>query len=238
MAGDESNGARSRPYILEWYEVAQRRRQAGGATPAEALEPTPKRLDSTHASPTSSCRFLTKARTRSCLNPRWPTSSRHPAFRKPLTYQKYEYILELFCEYVSPKATRGRSRRTTSRIPRLEKIKSFDPALRSTRTGSSCTTFFSKLKLDNPVKEVPRFPVFEKAGCVHRLRTQEVFRRVRAWEKAFFALTTRAACGGGELKTLHWSAWTWHEGVSPFCEKAERHSLQRTGKNRSVPPYT
>ena len=26
------------------------------------------------------------------------------AFRKPLTFQKYEYILELFCEHVAPKS--------------------------------------------------------------------------------------------------------------------------------------
>jgi Phage integrase, N-terminal SAM-like domain len=60
------------------------------------------------------------------------------AFRKPLTYQKYEHILELFCEYVAPKVDARQI--TTDDIKRFlawRKSKGFDPGSVSPVSGRS-----------------------------------------------------------------------------------------------------
>jgi len=123
-------GAGAGRYILEWYEGAQRKRQSGGTTPAEALEAQRRKrfeLDARESNlefpvleeeedafplQTLLANFLKDIR----------------AFRKPLTYQKYEHILELFCEYVAPKADARQI--TTDDVKRFlawRKSKGFDP---------------------------------------------------------------------------------------------------------------
>jgi hypothetical protein len=124
------------------------------------------------------------------------------AFRKPLTYQKYEHILELFYEYVAPKADARQI--TTDDVKRFlawRKSKGFDPGTTLYTDRVILHNFFSKLKLDNPVKDVPASPPFPKeAGGVHRLRTQEVFRRVRRLGEGIFCFGALERLAAGRVK--------------------------------------
>jgi len=155
--------------------VRNARRQAGGNYTAEALEaPAPETPpNSTHAKSNVELPVLNEEEdTFPLQNFTCQTSLKDiRAFRKPLTYQKYEAHSGAFCEYVAPKADPGRSRRTTSRDPCLEKIKGFESGYHALhRPGPSCHNFFSKLKLDNPVKEVPRLPRFRRSRLAKRCK--------------------------------------------------------------------
>ncbi len=226
-------------YILEWYEGAQRRRQAGGTTPAEALEaqrrkrleldaresnvelPVLNEEEDTFPLQTSLANFLKDIR----------------AFRKPLTYQKYEHILELFCEYVAPKTDARQI--TTDDVKRFlawRKSKGFDPGTTLYTDRVILHNFFSKLKLDNPVKEVPRLPRFRKKPVAYTdSELKKFFAVCDAWEKAFFALALSSGLRRGELKTLHWSDLDLARKRVYVTAKGEYQFTPKDWEERSVP---
>jgi len=232
-------GPRAGRYILEWYEGAQRRRQAGGTTPAEALEAQRRKrleLDARESNvelpvldegddafllQTSLANFLKDIR----------------AFRKPLTYQKYEHILELFCEYVAPKADARQI--TTDDVKRFlawRKSKGFDPGTTLYTDRVILHNFFSKLKLDNPVKEVPRLPRFRKKPVAYTdSELKKFFAVCDAWEKAFFALALSSGLRRGELKTLHWSDLDLARKRVYVTAKGEYQFTPKDWEERSVP---
>ena len=95
-------------YLIEWRENGSRLREAAGTTPAEALEAQKrKRLElDAKQSGLSIHNPEKEAETNTLLL----TQTIHAflqdirTFRKPMTYRKYEYVLELFAEHVAPKS--------------------------------------------------------------------------------------------------------------------------------------
>jgi hypothetical protein len=102
----ESNGLRPAPYLIEWREARRRRRQAAGTTPSEAAEAQKRKhfeleaqarglkieehVETETPSPLDTAieEFLKDIRT----------------FRKAMTTQKYDYILDLFAAHIGPKS--------------------------------------------------------------------------------------------------------------------------------------
>ena len=91
-------------YIIEWRANGERLRQAAGTTPAEALE-TQKRKRLELEAEKTGLRVFDES------EPKFPLAESIAkflqdirTFRKPLTYQKYECILELFAEHAAPKS--------------------------------------------------------------------------------------------------------------------------------------
>src|SRR5258705_112177 len=111
------------------------------------------------------------------------------------------------CDNVSPKADARQI--TTDDVKRFlawRKSKGFDPGTTLYTDRVILHNFFSKLKLDNPVKEVPRLPRFRKKPVAYTdSELKKFFAVCDAWEKAFFALALSSGLRRGELKTLHWS---------------------------------
>ncbi|MGB9471881.1 MAG: tyrosine-type recombinase/integrase, partial [Candidatus Acidiferrum sp.] len=129
------------------------------------------------------------------------------AFRKPLTVQKYEYIVELFCERVAPKKfAREITPEDIKAFLAWRKSKGFDPGTTLCTDRVILHNFFSTLKIDNPVKEVPRLPRLRKRPMAYTdTDLKKFFGKCDNWERTFFALALAAGLRRGELKTLHWS---------------------------------
>ena len=92
-------------YLIEWREGGKRLRAAAGGTPAEALEAQRrKRLELEARENNLELLGLPNEEDNILLDRALQNFLRDiKAFRKPLTVQKYEYIVELFCERVAPK---------------------------------------------------------------------------------------------------------------------------------------
>jgi hypothetical protein len=84
-------------------------------------------------------------------------------FRKPLTHQKYEYVLELFAEHEAPKSdARDIAPEDIKKFLAWRKSKGFDPGTTLYTDRVILHNFFNKLGIDNPVRHVPRLPKFRK----------------------------------------------------------------------------
>ena len=195
-------------YILEWYESGRRRRKAAGTTPSEALEvqrrkrleldallvniklPDPDEENESFLLQTSIMRFLKDIQ----------------AFRKPMTHWKYQYILGLFAEHVAPKAdVRQITAEDIKSFLAWRKSKGFDPGTTLYTDRVILHNFFSKLKLDNPVKDVPRLPRMRKKPVAYTdAELEKFFAACNDWELAFFALALASGLRRGELMTIEW----------------------------------
>jgi integrase len=143
----------------------------------------------------------------------------------------------LFCEYVAPKADARQI--TTDDVKRFlawRKSKGFDPGTTLYTDRVILHNFFSKLKLDNPVKGVPRLPRFRKKLVAYTdSELKKFFASCDAWEKAFFALALSSGLRRGELKTLHWSDLDLARKRVYVTAKGEYHFTPKDWEERSVP---
>jgi len=89
-------------------------------------------------------------------------------FRKPLTYQKYAHILELFTEFVAPKSDALQiTGNDVKDFVAWRKSKGLDLGTTLYTDRVILHNFFSKLGIDNPVKEVPRLTRLRKKPAAY-----------------------------------------------------------------------
>jgi integrase len=95
--------------------------------------------------------------------------------------------------------------------------------------------FFSKLKIDNPVNEVPRFPKFcKKPVVVTDEELKKFFGVCTPWERAFFALLLATGLRRGELQTLHWSDLDLARKRVHVTAKPDYGFIPKDGEERTV----
>jgi integrase/recombinase XerD len=195
-------------FLIEWRENGRRRREAAGDTPSEALEAQKRKRLALEAGesgleisdPNNKEGDLPLAKAvETFLND-------IKTFRKPLTHQKYECILELFSEHVAPKSdARDITPEDVKKFLAWRKSKGFDPGTTLYTDRVILHNFFNKLGIENPVKHVPRLPKFRKRPVAHTdAELQKFFAQCDEWERAFFSLALSTGLRRGELQTLHW----------------------------------
>jgi integrase/recombinase XerD len=226
-------------YLIEWREQGRRCREAAGSTPSNALEaqrrkqfqldakrnnielPSVSQEDQAQPLAAAIADFLKDIK----------------AFRKSLTHEKYQYILKLFAEHVAPKSdVRDIDPDDIKRFLAWRKGKGFDPGTTLYTDRVILHGFFSKLKLDNPVKEVPRLPRFRKKPVAYTDEDlKEFFGVCDEWERAFFGLALASGLRRGELKTLHWSDLDLTRRRVHVTAKPEYRFIPKDWEERSVP---
>jgi integrase/recombinase XerD len=197
-------------YLIEWRENGRRVREAAGTTPAEALEAQKrKRLE-----------LDARATGLSVLDPEKEAEADAlplakaihnflqdiRTFRKPMTYGKYEHVLELFAEHVAPKSdARNIKGEDIKKFLAWRKSKGFDPGTTLYTDRVILHNFFGKLGIDNPLKDVPRLPKFRKRPVAYSdEELKKFFEKCNDWERAFFSLILTTGLRRGELQTLCW----------------------------------
>jgi hypothetical protein len=146
-------------YLMEGREGGRRVRAAARANPAEALEAQRrKRLELGAKENNLELLGLPNLEDNILLDRALQNFQRDiTAFRKPLTLQKYEYVVGLFFE-------RGTLKKFAREITPegikdflfCRKSQGFDPGTTLCTGRIILHNFLSTLKIDNPVKEVPR----------------------------------------------------------------------------------
>ncbi len=226
-------------YLIEWRENGSRKRQAAGTTPSEALEAQRRKRLQLEAEKTGlKVLGLPEEEGKYALTESVANFLKDiKAFRKPLTYQKYEHVLELFLEYVAPKSdARGITPEDVKRFLSWRKSQGFDPGTTLYTDRVILHNFFSKLKIDNPVKEVPRLPRFRKKPVAYTDGDlKKFFAACDDWERAFFALALATGLRRGELKTLHWSDLDLGRRRVHVTAKPEHGFLPKDWEERTVP---
>src|SRR5258708_7174955 len=116
-------------YIIEWRENGRRQRAAAGVTPAEALEAQKRKrlelgakesgLELSGAGEEDQSLPLQKAVENFLKDIK--------TFRKPLTHQKYEYVLELFAEHAAKSDARACLSRGHKEVSRLAEVEGSRP---------------------------------------------------------------------------------------------------------------
>jgi integrase len=127
-------------------------------------------------------------------------------FRKKLTWQKYDHVLNLFAEYAAPKSdARQISPEDIKGFLAWRKSKGCDPGTTLYTDRVILHNFFGRLKIDNPVKEVPKLPKFRKRPVAYGEDDLKRFFGVcDLWEKALFSVALATGLRRGELQTLEW----------------------------------
>jgi hypothetical protein len=178
-------------YIIEWRENGRRQRAAAGVTPAEALEAQKrKRLELGAKESGLEISGLEEEDASIPLQKAVETFLKDiKTFRKPLTHQKYEYVLELFAEHAAPKSdARDIAPEDIKKFLAWRKSKGLDPGTTLYTDRVILHNFFNKLGIDNPVKKVPRLPKFRKRPVAYtNAELQKFFGKCDDWERAFFS---------------------------------------------------
>jgi|SRR5438876_22139 len=226
-------------YLVEWRQNGKRLREAAGITPAEALEAQRRKrleleakrsglrlaglppIEQGLSLSTSVENFLRDVKT----------------FRKKLTYQKYEHILGLLKEFVAPKDD---ARRVTPQDIKeflaWRKSKGFDPGTTLYTDRIILNNFFNTLKIENPVKHVPKLTRFRKKPVAYTdAELATFFGACDDWERAFFGLALATGLRRGELQTIHWSDLDLVRGRVHVTAKPEYNFLPKDWEERSVP---
>jgi len=194
-------------FLIEWRESGRRLREAAGETPADALEAQKRKRLELEASKTG-LTILDES------EPKFPLSDTIDkfladikTFRKKLTWQKYDHILNLFAEYVAPKNdAREITAEDLKQFLAWRKSKGCDPGTTLYTDRVILHNFFGKLGIDNPVKDVPRLPKFRKRPIAYTdAELKKFFGVCDDWEKAFFSLVLSTGLRRGEMQTLHWA---------------------------------
>ena len=152
-------------------------------------------------------------------------------------YLKYEYILELFLEFVVPKEdAREITPVDVKEFLSWRKSKGFDPGTTLYTDRVILLGFFNTLKIDNPVKEVPRFPRFRKRPIAYPdAELKKFFGACDDWERIYFALALSTRLRRGELQTLHWSDLDLARRQVHVTAKPEYRFLPKDWEERTVP---
>ena len=194
-------------FLIEWRESGTRLREAAGDTPADALDAQRRKRLELEAEQTG-VRILDESEPRLALA---GTIAKFLAdiktFRKKLTWQKYQHILELFAEFIAPKSdAREITPDDVKAFLAWRKSKGFDPGTTLYTDRVILHNFFNRLKIDNPVKEVPKLPKFRKRPVAYAdAELKRFFGVCSDWEKAFFSLALATGLRRGELQTLEWA---------------------------------
>jgi integrase len=224
-------------YIIEWRENGRRQRAAAGVTPAEALEAQKRKrlelgakesgLELSGAGNEDQSLPLQKAVETFLKDIK--------TFRKPLTHQKYEYVLELFAEHAAPKSD-ARDIAPEDINLAWRTSKGLDPGTTLYTDRVILHNFFNKLGIDNPVRHVPRLPKFRKrpVACTNA-ELQKFFARCDDWERAFFSLVLATGLRRGELQTLHWSDLDLAHRRVHVRAKPQYAFLPKDWEERTVP---
>ena len=173
-------------YIIEWRENGRRCRSAAGVTPSEALEAQKrKRLELEAGSSGLELSGIEEEEKLPLAGAIQRFLKDIKTFRKPLTHQKYEHILELFAEYTAPKSeARDIIPEDIKKFLAWRKSKGFDPGTTLYTDRVILHNFFNKLGIDNPVKKVPRLPKFRKRPVAYTdTELQKFFGKKRRFEK-------------------------------------------------------
>ncbi|HXJ87461.1 MAG TPA: tyrosine-type recombinase/integrase [Candidatus Binatia bacterium] len=229
-----SSGGR---YIIEWRENGRRCRAAAGSTPADALEAQKRKRLELEAAKTG----VTIVDESEPQFPLTDTINKFLAdiktFRKKLTWQKYDHILNLFADYVAPKRdARDINAEDIKAFLAWRKSKGFDPGTTLYTDRVILHNFFGKLRIDNPVKEVPRLQKFRKRPIAYPdAELKKFFKVCDKWEKAFFSLALATGLRRGELQTLHWSDLDLPGQRAHVTAKPEYGFLPKDWEERTVP---
>jgi integrase len=195
-------------YLIEWRESGIRLRQAAGGTPSEALEAQKRKRLELEARETGLALSDVAQKNRLTLVKAVQDFLRDiKTFRKPLTSQKYEQVLELFSEHVVPKTYLDEINSDDIKaFLAWRKSKGCDPGRSLYTDRVLLHNFFNKLGVDNPVKGVPRLTKFRKRPAAYtNAELKKFFAVCNACERAFFVLALATGLRRGELQTLHWS---------------------------------
>ena len=227
-------------FLIEWREDGKRLRASAGDAPVEALEAQKrKRLELGAKESGLELSGLAEEDESLPLQKAVENFLKDiKTFRKPLTHQKYEYILELFSEHVAPKSdARDIAPEDIKKFLAWRKSKGFDPGTTLYTDRVILHNFFNKLGIDNPVKKVRRLPKFRKRPVAYTdSDLQKFFAECDDWERAFFSLVLATGLRRGELQTLHFSDLDLahrrvHVRAKPqyaFCLKAGRNAPFRS----------
>jgi integrase/recombinase XerD len=158
-------------------------------------------------------------------------------FRKPLTHRKYESILQLFTEYAAPKSdARHITGEDIKKFLAWRKSMGFDPGTTLYTDRVILHSFFNKLGIDNPVKKVPRLPIFRKRPVAYTdAELKKFFDVCDDWERAFFSLVLATGLRRGELQTLHWPGLDLAHRRVPVRAKPQYGFLPKDWEERTVP---
>jgi hypothetical protein len=196
-------------FLIEWRENGKRLRASAGDTPRRSLEAQKrKRLELDAKESGLELGGLDKEDESLPLAKAVESFLKDiKTFRKPLTHQKYEYVLELFAEYAAPKTdARDIAPEDIKKFLAWRKSKGFDPGTTLYTDRVILHNFFNQLGIDNQVKKVPHLPKFRKRPVAYTdAELQKFFGKCNDWERAFFSLVLATGPRRGELQTLHFS---------------------------------
>lgn len=96
--------------------------------------------------------------------------------------------------------------------------------------------FFSQLKIENPVSEVPRLPRFRKKPVAYTdAELKKFFAACNERERAFFGLAAARGLRRTELQTLHWSDLDFARRRVHVTAKPDCGFLPKAWEERTVP---
>ncbi len=158
-------------------------------------------------------------------------------FRKPLTHQKYKYVLELFADHAAPKSdVRVITAEDIKRFIAWRKSKGFDPGTTLYTDRIILHNFFNSLGIENPVKKVPRLPKFRKRPVAYPDdELKKFFSKCNDWDRAFFSLALATALRRGELQTLHWADLDLMHRRVHVRAKPQYKFLPKDWEERTIP---
>lgn len=228
-------------YLIEWRESGRRLREAAGTTPTEALEAQKRKRLELEASASGLSVLDPEKEAEADALPL--AGAIHNflqdirTFRKPMTYRKYEHVLELFAEHAAPKSdARGVTAEDIKKFLAWRKSKGFDPGTTLYTDRVILHNFFGKLGIDNPVKGVPRLPKFRKRPVAYTdEELKKFFDKCNAWDKAFFSLVLATGLRRGELQTLHFSDVDLSHRRVHVRAKPQYGFLPKDWEERTVP---
>jgi len=222
-------------YIIEWRENGRRLRSAAGVTPSEALEAQKrKRLELEAGASGLEISGIVPEEKLSLAGAIENFLKDIKTFRKKLTWQKYEYVLELFAEHAAPKTdARDIAAEDIKKFLAWRKSKGFDPGTTLYTDRVILHNLFNKLGIDNPVKQVPGLPKFRKRPVAYAdADLQKFFGKCDDWERAFFSLVLATVLRRGELQTLYFSDLDlarWRVGASTSGQNRNMRFAERLG---------
>ena len=158
-------------------------------------------------------------------------------FRKKFTWQKYDHILNLFAEYATPKSdARDITAEDVKGFLAWRKSKGFDPGTTLYTDRVILHNFFNRLKIDNPVKEVPKLAKFRKRPVAYPdADLKKFFGACTDWDRAFFSLLLATGLRKGEMRTLEWSDFDLARRRVTVTAKPQYGFTPKDWEERTVP---
>ena len=228
-----------RPLLIEWREDGRRQRQAAGTTSSEALEAQRRKRFELEAK-ARGLKIEDPVETDTAISLKKAVEDfikDIQTFRKPMTTQKYEYILDLFAKHIAPKSdVKTITAGDIKGFLAWRKSKGLDPGTTLYTDRVILHNFFNRFNFRNPVKDVPRLAKFRKHPIAYTDEDLKKFFAVcEPWDKAFFALVLATGLRRGELQTLHWSDLDLAHGRVHVRAKPQYHFLPKDWEERVVP---